>query len=57
MIDLILERTIAKIEKIFDNTPEELLSRNNFMKRNRCNRNLCIHQFAHLQGVVQTVHV
>ena len=32
MIDLILERTNAKIAKIMDNAPEELLSRDNFMK-------------------------
>ena len=32
MIDLILERTIAKVAKIMDNAPEELLAQDNFMK-------------------------
>ena len=32
MIDLILERTNAKIAKILDNAPEELLSRESLMK-------------------------
>ena len=32
MIDLILEKTNAKIAKILDNAPEELLSRESLMK-------------------------
>ena len=33
MIDLMLKRTSVKIAKILDNAPEELLSRDNFMKK------------------------